>query len=159
MPSTTASPPVPAPAGTGASVTRADTGLGTTYERWALNRLLSGLVTELGVRSLFEGPDDGMTGIAGLNSLVAGLQGVRVSLLRPSPGRAAFARTVWAHHAPDAGLELAEGWDGRRLPFDDGTFDLAWNFNVMPRAEDPQALLNELTRVSRKYVLLFVPNR
>ncbi len=140
-------------------ITRVDTGLGTTFERWAVNRLLARLVSELDVRTLVEGPDDGMCGISGLNSLVAGRQGVDVSLLLPSAERAAFAKTVWAHHAPDAQLKIVEQWDGRRLPFEDGAFDLAWNFNIMTRAEDPQALLAELSRVSRKYVLIFVPNR
>jgi SAM-dependent methyltransferase len=151
-PVTLESPAVEAP------ITRVDTGLGTTYERWAVNRLLSRLVTELDVHSLVEGPDDGMCGIAGLNSLVAGLQGVRVSLVLPSPERAAYARTVWAHHAPEAQLEISEEWDGHCLPFEDGAFDLAWNFNIMTRPEDPQSLLNEMARVSRKYVLIFVPN-
>ena len=85
-----------------APITRADTGLGTTYERWAVNRLLSRLLSELDVQTLFEGPDDGMCGIAGLNSLVTGLQGVRVSLLLPSPEHAALTKTVWEYHAPEA---------------------------------------------------------
>jgi hypothetical protein len=151
--------PAPGPEAGEAAVTRVDTGLGTTYERWAVNRLVSRLLSELDVHSLVEGPDDGMCGIAGLNSLVAGLQGVRVALLLPSPARAAFTKTVWAHHAPDARPEVTEAWDGRRLPFGDAAFDLAWNFNIMTRAEDPQALLGELARVSRKHVLIFVPNR
>jgi ubiquinone/menaquinone biosynthesis C-methylase UbiE len=141
------------------SITRVDTGWGTTYERIVVNRLLSRLLSDLNVCSLVEGPGDGMWGIAGLNSLIAGVQGVRVSLVLPSPARAAFAKTVWAHHAPDANPEILNEWDGRRMPFADGAFDLAWNYNVMTRTEDPQALLNELTRVSRKYVLIFVPNR
>ncbi len=78
-----------------APITRVDTGLGTTFERWAVNRLLARLVSELDVGALFEGPDDGMCGIAGLNSLVAGRQGVRVSLLLPSAERAVYAKTVW----------------------------------------------------------------
>ncbi len=143
---------------TEAPIKRADTGLGTTFERLALNRLLSRLLSELDVRSLVEGPGDGMWGIAGLNSLIAGLHGVRVSLLLPSPARAAFAKTAWEHNAPDAHPEILDEWDGRHMPFDDGAFDLAWNFNVMPTAKDPQALLNELVRISRKYVLIFVPN-
>jgi hypothetical protein len=142
-----------------APITRIDTGLGTTYERWAVNRLLSRLVSELDVHTLVEGPDDGMCGIAGLNSLVAGLHGVRVSLVLPSPERAALTKTVWEHHAPEARLEITEEWDGQHLPFEDGAFDLAWNFNIMTRPEEPQSLLNEMARVSRKYVLIFVPNR
>jgi SAM-dependent methyltransferase len=140
-------------------ITRADTGLGTTYERWAVNRLLSRLLSQLNVRSLVEGPDDGMTGIYGLNSLVAGRRGVQVSLVLPSPERVALTREVWAIHAPEARPEIVEEWDGQRMPFGDESFDLAWNFNVMTRADDPQALLTEMARVSRRHVLIFVPNR
>src|SRR5207248_8216113 len=104
-------------------VTEADTGLGTLFERWALNRLLARLRSELDLRTAVEGPDDGMTGIAGLNSLPLGLEGVRVTLVLPHHGRAELARAVWQHHAPDAGLETVEEWDGKRLPFEDGQFD------------------------------------
>jgi hypothetical protein len=140
-------------------VTEADTGLGTLFERWALNRFLDRLHSELDLRTAVEGPDDGMTGIAGLNSLPLGLKGVNVALLLPHPGRAELARTVWGHHAPDAGLKTVEEWDGQRLPFEDGSFDLAWNFNVMTRQADPLGALTEMVRVSRRYVLVFVPNR
>src|SRR5262249_54262770 len=81
----------------------------------------------------------------------------RVSLLLPWPARAAFARAVWDLHAPGAGPEITEEWDGRRLPFADGAFDLAWNFNVMTRAADPHALPNELARGGREHVLVFGP--
>ena len=65
----------------------------------------------------------------------------------------------FGHHAPDARLETVEEWDGKCLPFADGRFDLAWNFNVMTRQANPRAALEELVRVSRRYVLVFVPNR
>ncbi|HEY7422907.1 MAG TPA: methyltransferase domain-containing protein [Gemmataceae bacterium] len=140
-------------------VTEVDTGLGTLFERWALNRLLARLRSELDLRTVVEGPDDGMTGIAGLNSLPLGLEGVRVSLVLPHPERAELARSVWHHLAPNASLETVEEWDGRRLPFEDDSFDLAWNFNVMTRQSDPLATLTEMVRISRRYVLVFVPNR
>src|SRR5690242_1979196 len=131
-----ASPTLPPPPVT--RVTEADTGLGTLFERWALNRFLTRLRSELDLRTAVEGPDDGMAGIAGLNSLPLGLEGVRVTLVLPHPGRAELAREVWGHHAPDAGLETVEEWDGQCLPFEDGRFDLAWNFNVMTRQRDPR---------------------
>jgi SAM-dependent methyltransferase len=100
-----------------------------------------------------------MAGIAGLNSLPLGLGGAHVTLMLPDHARAELARSIWQHHAPDAILETVEAWDGARLPFEDGQFDLAWNFNVMTRPDDPRTLLAEMARVSRRYVLLFVPNR
>lgn len=141
-----------------------DTGLGTTYERWALNLLLSRLQAETGIKSLVEGPGDGMTGIAGLNSLGLGLQGVQVTLVLTDPNLAAFAHKVWALHAPSACLEIMSAAEHDtdaigRLPCPDGSADLVWNFNVMARQSDPQAAVAEMVRVSRKYVLVFVPNR
>lgn len=120
---------------------------------------------------MFEGPDDGMTGIAGLNSLALGLAGAHVSLFLPSGSesvgeqpRARFAKQVWAHHAPEANFVVIDQWDIHHLPASAGEYDLVWNFNVMTRYEDlgfttPQELLAELVRISRKYVLIFVPNR
>jgi hypothetical protein len=137
-----------------------DTGLGTTYERWALNRLLVRLHARWHFNSLLEAPGDGMTGIAGLNSLVLGLQGVRVSLLMPeNPKKADIARQAWQAHAPNANLEIIEFWDGTVLPFYDNEVDLVWNFNVMPCQPDPQSLLAEMARISRDFVMVCVPNR
>lgn len=156
---TTDTTPTPPQSPAASSITRADTGLGTTFERWALNRCLLRLHAQATFEEVMEGPGDGMTGIAGLNSLALGLQGARVALLLPDAERAVFARTVWARHAPQAALEICTSWDGRCLPFPDGAFDLAWNFNIMTRPDEPQALLAELARVSRRYVLIFVPSR
>lgn len=141
------------------SLTTLDTGLGTTYERWALGRFLTNLCVQAGIDSLLEGPGDGMTGIAGLNSLPLGLLGIPVTLVLPRPDQAAFARQVWDCHAPGGPLQIVEAGEAASLPFASGSFDLAWNFNVMPRLPDPQAALAELARVSRRYVLVCVPNR
>jgi hypothetical protein len=124
-----------------------------------LNRVLLRFCAETGVLTLMEGPGDGMTGIAGINSLSLGLQGVHVTLVLPDPSRARFAQAVWERHAPNAHLTITEHWNGDRFPFEDQEFDLAWNFNVMTRQVGPQVLLSELCRVSRKYVLICVPNR
>jgi hypothetical protein len=136
-----------------------DTGLGTTYERWALNRLLLNMQARLGFNTLFEGPGDGMTGISGINSLILGQQGVEVTSLLPDPARAAFASQVWDFHAPQAHLTIQEAWDGQRLPFQDGEFEFVWNFNVMTCVKDFPMLVRELTRISSRYLFISVPNR
>jgi SAM-dependent methyltransferase len=137
------------------SITRADTGLGTTFERWALNCVLLRLQQTYAFNSALEGPGDGMTGIAGINSLILGLQGVPVTLALANAPAAAFARQVWQIHAPQANLEIQETSE---LGFPDHSFDLVWNFNVLTRASDPQALLAEMVRTSRRYVFFCVPN-
>jgi SAM-dependent methyltransferase len=136
-------------------ITPADTGLGTTYERWALNRVLLRLQQAYQIHSVLEGPGDGMTGIAGINSLVLGRQGLPVTLHLLDTSQAAYAKSVWHLHAPQASLEIVTGSDVR---FPDRSFDLVWNFNVLTRAPDPAALLAEMARVSRRYVFFCVLN-
>lgn len=165
--STTGTPVLPVVADQPAQpITRMDTGLGTTYERWALNRYLKRLQTETRLQTVLEGPGDGMTGINGLNSLMLGLLGVRVSLVLPGSAalptegeRARLTRETWKTHAPQAVLEIADLDEQGQLPYESESFDLAWNFNVMTRQANPETALAELVRVSRRYILIFVPNR
>lgn len=136
-------------------ITLADTGLGTTYERWALNRVLQHIWQTYQIQSLLEGPGDGMTGIAGINSIVLGRQGVHVTLHLPDGSRAAYAARVWKIHAPQASLEIVTN---PGICFPDRSYDLVWNFNVLARASDPGISLAEMARVSRRYVFFCVPN-
>ena len=76
-------------------ITLADTGLGTTYERWALNRVLQHIQQVCQSQSVLEGPGDGMTGIAGINSMVLGRQGIPVTLHLMDSAQAAYAESVW----------------------------------------------------------------
>ena len=140
-------------------ITVADTGLGTLFERWALNRQLVRLQSELGFRTVLEGPGDNMTGIAGLNSLVLGLGGATSRCSCPIRNRTEMAHSVWRHHAPDAVFETVESWDGHRLPFEDGQFDLAWNFNVMTRPDDPRSSWPRWSGSAVSMCSSSVPNR
>jgi hypothetical protein len=119
------------------AVVQADTGLGTTYERWALNRLLLRLQREFGFESVLEGPGDGMTGISGINSLVLGLRGLPVAILLPHFGKISFAKKVWDYHAPDAAVKFLDYYDGSKLPFPNRAYNLVWNFNLMAHEEKP----------------------
>lgn len=45
-------------------------------------------------------------------------------------------------------------FDGRTIPFDDSTFDVAMFVDVLHHTPDPGALLAEAARVSKRYILL-----
>jgi hypothetical protein len=136
-------------------ITLADTGLGTTYERWALNRVLQHIQQVCQIQSLLEGPGDGMTGIAGINSIILGRQGIHITLHLLDPSQAAYAERVWKIHAPQASLKIVTD---PNIYFPDQSYDLVWNFNILPRAPDPGILLAEMARISRRYVFFCVPN-
>jgi SAM-dependent methyltransferase len=49
--------------------------------------------------------------------------------------------------------------DATALPFDDGTFDTVFEANVLHHVPAYQRVIEEMKRVSRKYVVLLEPNR
>jgi SAM-dependent methyltransferase len=49
--------------------------------------------------------------------------------------------------------------DATTLPFADGTFDLVFEANVLHHSRDRELVLREMSRVSRKHVVLLEPNR
>jgi hypothetical protein len=136
-----------------------DCGLGTTYERWALNRFLENRFKKAHFHSVLEGPDDGMTGIYGLNSLMLGRMGMEVTLAFRDPAKAEFAKSTWQHYVSPEQLPtlqiLNENQDLSDL---DRKFDLVWNFNVVNRLPDPEACLQQMCNLSKDLVLIFVPN-
>lgn len=55
------------------------------------------------------------------------------------------------------GLKYVQG-DIYNMPFGDASFDIVVCTEVLEHLEDPVTALNELQRVSKKYILLTVPN-
>ncbi len=136
---------------------RCDVGLGTTYERFALNAWLTQLVDEYPIRTALEGPGDGMSGIPGLNSLVLGRRGIEVTVVLQDSTVIELARRGWRSQGCLERVRFSCSPDGH-LPVAAERFDLVWNFNRLPFFE-PGALIAEMVRVSRRYVALVVPNR
>jgi hypothetical protein len=138
-------------------VVKSDVGLGTTFERYAINRYLLTLCKVRGIRTVLEGPDDGVAGIVGINSLILGIHGIHVTLVLPSQTCASFAEFVWSIYAPKNRPDFNVSTKSN-LPMHEKQFDLVWNFNVLTRLANPQLLLSQMCRLSQKYILFFVPN-
>ncbi len=134
-----------------------DTGLGTTYERFALNAWLARLVDKYPIRKVLEGPGDGIAGIPGVSSLVLGRLGIDVVVVLEDMTAIELARKGWqSQDALDRAQFLCSS--DSRIPVAANQFDLVWNFNRLPFL-DPQALVTDMARLSRRYVALVVPNR
>ena len=134
-----------------------DTGLGTTYERIALARLIEKLARELAIGSVLEGPADGITGIRGLNSVPFAQAGADVEVVLSDADEAALARKAWRtlRLAPKVSFHHSRDF---RLPREGARFDLVWNFNALPQAPDPEGLIGDMVEASKRYVLIFVSN-
>ncbi len=134
-----------------------DEGLGLVYERFVLNDFLGRLRERFDVRTVLEAPLFGMAGVSGINSVVLAQAGCQVTLVDDHPRRAHGVRAIWNELALPVHLVLTSDW--AHLPFPDDAFDLAWEWAGLWFLPDPEGLLRELVRVSRKVILIAMPNR
>jgi 2-polyprenyl-3-methyl-5-hydroxy-6-metoxy-1,4-benzoquinol methylase len=68
----------------------------------------------------------------------------------------AALRREWSRATP-ANLSWATTDPGPALPFGDGEFDLVAGIEVLEHVSDPEALLAEMSRCTRRHILVSVP--
>ncbi len=132
-------------------------GLGLVYERFVLNDFLLALRARYGIGSVLEAPLFGMAGVSGINSVVLAQHGCRVTLVDDHLRRLQGVARIWQELRLPVHLVAVRDWS--RLPFPDGTFDLTWEWAALWFVPDPEGLLRELVRVSRRVVFVAMPNR
>jgi hypothetical protein len=140
-------------------------GLGLVYERFVLNDFLLALQKAHRIESLLEAPLFGMAGVSGINSVILAQAGASVTLVDEQGERLAAVERIWSELGLPARFVHHTDWS--HLPFADNSFDLAWNWAALWYLSDgsaegtrrPEALLRELTRVSRHVVFVAMPNR
>ena len=133
-------------------------GLGTTYERFILHEYFRKIRDQYGVKTVFEAPAFGMTGISGINSMWWAMQGAQVTMVDHSRERLASIEEVWNELSVEARFIYDTGTYAS-LPFEDKEFDMSWNFAAMKSTLKPERLLRELARVTKKVVFVCLPNR
>lgn len=140
-------------------------GLGLVYERFVLNDFLLALCEEYDIESVLEAPLYGMAGVSGINSVALAEAGADVTLVDDNQERLAAVERIWREL--DLPAHFCRHSDWGKIPFPDGSFDLAWNWAALWHLSDrspqgtqrPEALLHELVRVSRNLVFVAMPNR
>ena len=137
--------------------TNPDEGLGSSYERIILNNKLKIICHHFKIESVLEVPSFGFTGLSGINSMDLAKNGLKVSVIDNNKKRLELIRTVWKKVSLNANLIYSI--DFNKLPFDDRSIDLTWNFSALWFVDDLSEFLSEICRISRKAILLCVPNR
>ncbi len=128
---------------------------GVTYERYALGRELMKLGTKYALQTVAEMPAHGAKAMPSIYSIGFGLAGAKVTLIN---GVDAYER-CWKQLGLGNMVEFLtiENIYDTNLP--DNAFDLVWNFAYMPMAHDHRRLIEEMKRISKKYVAFFSVNR
>jgi SAM-dependent methyltransferase len=132
-------------------------GLGSAYERYALNARLEKLIARHAIRTIAEWPANGVLGVPGLKSLAAQRLGCAVTLLHPSAPFLDDVATLWraAGEAEPARLIAAPEDEEACAP---RSFDLVWSFCALEHCDDPARTIRAMLRASRGLVLVYVQN-
>ncbi len=133
-------------------------GLGSAYERYAINRFLEGFIRAHRVESVAEWPANGVLGVPGLKSMMAQSLGCDVTLLHPSSDFLDDVESIWraAGLSPPKRLEC-EPEDMATPPA--RAYDLVWSFCAIEHTRDTTATLRAMLRAARGWVVVFVQNR
>lgn len=131
-------------------------GLGVVYERFVLNDYLDPLIDGHDVGTVLEAPLFGMAGVSGINSVRLAQRGCDVTLVDCLDERLNGITCIWRELDLPARFVFHE--DFAHLPFEDNSFDLAWEWAGLWYLPDAESLLRELARVSRKLVFVAMPN-
>lgn len=136
-----------------------DEGIGTVYERIVIDEYFRHIQDKYQIKSVLENPADGVTGVPGINSLeFARHRGAVVTLSNPSQLMIDGAKIVWKREKLEHLVKFVRT-EIDALPFGDNSFDLAWNYCMFERFSDPNIVVKELKRTSKKYVMVMTQNK
>lgn len=139
-------------------LTISDIGVGTVYERYSLFETLSKITSEYHITTALEYPNDGMTGIKGINSLFLADFGIKPSVVLQDQKEYEIAKTIAAktrlNNKIAYFLTNKENFD-----FANNSFDLVWNFNALPLYSNYEKIIDEMICSSRKYIFISVSNK
>jgi len=133
-----------------------DEGLGSTYERFIINEILNKAVKNFQINSVLESPSFGFTGLSGINSLGLALQKIEVTINDNNRYRLAKISRIWEPFQANVHIDYVENFN--HLPYSNQRFDLAWNFSSLWFVDNFEKYLEELSRVSKKLIIIMVPN-
>ena len=137
-----------------------DEGLGTVYERFALDKVLESAVAATDATSVLHAPLFGMMGIPGLDAVFLARRGMRVGLLDVDGERLEAVHAQWRSLGLDPEVHLVDGLDPAAWPETlPVRYDLVFSFAALWWFEDPWAVQAAQARWADRGVLTCVPNR
>ena len=127
---------------------------GVTYERYVLFQHHRLLAQQLGLKTIVDMPSHGAKAAGSLYAIGFGHAGCHVTIVNPEMKM----MTGWKDIGLEDHVAAVEIEDIYHTGFADNSFDLAYNFVTWTELADPPLYLQEMKRISGKYVLLVTCN-
>jgi len=128
-------------------------GFGIDYERYALNRLFKKMVRKHPIHQVLEIPAKGEKAMPSLYSVAFGEAGCKVTLVnaeeKSKPTWENLGLSVAYRHCPDL----------NHTALANEAYDLVWNFQYLAKCRHKDALLAEMVRLSRRFIMYIAVNR
>ena len=128
---------------------------GVDYERYALGKLFKRFTRKYDIKNVLENPAAGVKAAPSIYSIGFGLAGCDVTLINGNES----AKNVWKLLGLKDKVHFVKCHDIEHTSIESDSFDFVWNFATFPTADNPQELLREMKRVSKKYVAMLSVNR
>jgi hypothetical protein len=122
---------------------------GITYDRIRVDRVLTRLVRQNGIRTALELPADGSKAMPGIYSLSLARAGAHVTLFNPEPQ----GLEVWDRLGLSHRVSAVYGDDCTRTELESGQFDLVWNFVSNGVSGEFEERLTEMSRLSNRWIV------
>ena len=127
---------------------------GVTYDRYVLLQLHRIMTHELKLENIAEMPSHGAKAAGSLYSIGFGLAGCSVTLANPEMEM----MYGWEELGIKDRVKTVENVDIYNTDFKDNEFDMAWNFVTWTELSDPWKYLNEMKRITNRYILFITCN-
>ncbi|MHC1636019.1 MAG: class I SAM-dependent methyltransferase [Candidatus Methanospirareceae archaeon] len=132
-----------------------DEGYGTAYERFAFDNFVASMIKRYKISKVLEMPADGIMGIPGIKSMIFARGGCEVTVAHPSKRILKDAKEIWKAFGLEAEF-VRSYWINS--PFKNNSFDLVWNFCVYEHFRNHKAVVEEMLRITRKYIFIEIQN-
>jgi len=128
-------------------------GKGLDYERYALRKLFQRLVTIYKIKSVLEIPAKGEKSMPSIYSLGFAEAGCRVTLVNAEEK----SKKAWKELGFNVSYIECEDLSHTEIKAEQ--FDLVWNFLYLAHSHEKDDYLNEMRRLSKKYILFISVNK
>lgn len=126
---------------------------GVTYERYALEKTLMRLAKRFSLQTVAEMPAHGAKAMPSIYSIGFAMAGAHVTLIN---GVEEYKK-CWEKLNLQDMVEFLEA-DIHKPYLNDRLYDLVWNFAYLPLADDPHKLVEDMKRISKRYIAFFSVN-